>query len=221
MVGQLGQGGDRAEADSHGHGAQLVEAITLLAHLDQVLLAGQSIPVADDAQDGQRRASTKVDGRVVARLGQDDVGQIDDGFDGAELRTDAPPSGIAPTIPGMATLVPSPTRVEAAGNLPKLIEEYVGRVTTGHKGVSVARMRSPGGWVEPGQAPEFDEVTVVLSGHLRVTSADGDLDVGAGQAVIVNAGEWVRYSTPDPQGAEYIAVCLPAFSPHLVHRDDD
>ena len=121
----------------------------------------------------------------------------------------------------MPTLVPSPTLVEAAGNKPKLIEEYVGRVTTGHEGVSVARMHSPGGWVEPGQAPEFDEVTVVLAGRLRVTSADGELDVAAGQAVIVNAGEWVRYSTPDPDGAEYVAVCLPAFSPDLAHRDAD
>lgn len=121
----------------------------------------------------------------------------------------------------MPTLIAAPTSVAAAGNKPKRIEEYVGRVSTGHQAVSVARMRSPGGWVEPGQTPEFDEVTVVLAGRLRVTSAGGDsLDVSAGQAVVVPAGEWVRYSTPDPGGAEYVAVCLPAFSPELVHRDD-
>ena len=111
-------------------------------------------------------------------------------------------------------------RVEAAGNKPKLIDEYVGRLASGHQGVSVAHMRSPGGWVEPGQSPEFDEFTLVLAGRLRVTSAEGDLDVTAGQAVVVPANEWVRYSTPDPEGAEYVAVCLPAFSPDLVHRDE-
>ena len=121
----------------------------------------------------------------------------------------------------MPTLISSPTRVEAAGNKPKLIDEYVGRVNTGSREVSVAHMRSPGGWVEPGQTPEFDEFTVVLAGRLTVTSAGGtELDVVAGQAVVVPAGEWVRYSTPDPEGAEYIAVCLPAFAPDLVHRDD-
>jgi len=119
----------------------------------------------------------------------------------------------------MPTLVPAPVRVEAAGNKPKLIDEYVGRLASGHQGVSVAHMRSPGGWVEPGQTPEFDEFTLVLSGRLRVTSASGDLDVVAGQAVVVAAGEWVRYSTPDPEGAEYVAVCLPAFAPALAHRD--
>lgn len=119
----------------------------------------------------------------------------------------------------MPTLIPAPARVEAAGNKPKLIDEYVGRVNTGHQGVSVAHMRSPGGWVEPGQTPEFDEFTVVLSGRLRVTSAAGDLDVVAGQAVVVPAGEWVQYATPDPEGAEYVAVCTPAFAPELVHRD--
>jgi mannose-6-phosphate isomerase-like protein (cupin superfamily) len=118
------------------------------------------------------------------------------------------------------TLILAPTRVEAAGNKPKLIDEYVGRLNTGHAAVSVAHMRSPGGWFEPGQTPEFDEFTVVLAGRLRVTSASGDLDVVAGQAVSVAAGEWVQYSTPDPQGAEYVAVCLPAFAPDLVHRDD-
>jgi len=120
----------------------------------------------------------------------------------------------------MPRLVPAPERVEAAGNKPKLIDEYVGRLASGHQAVSVAHMRSPGGWVEPGQTPEFDEFTVVLAGRLRVTSVSGDLDVVAGQAVIVTAGEWVRYSTPDPEGAEYVAVCLPAFAPGLAHRDD-
>ena len=120
----------------------------------------------------------------------------------------------------MPTLVESPTRVEAAGNKPKLIDEYVGMVNTGTTAVSVAHMRSPGGWQEPGQRPEFDEFTVVLSGRLRVEHEDGELFVAAGQAVVAAAGEWVRYSTPDPEGAEYIAVCLPAFSPQAVHRDD-
>ena len=120
----------------------------------------------------------------------------------------------------MVTHVPAPTRVEAAGNKPKRIDEYVGRLNTGHTAVSIAHMRSPGGWVEPGQTPEFDEFTVVLAGRLRVTGAAGDLDVAAGQAVVVPAGEWVRYSTPDPEGAEYVAVCLPAFSPDMVHRDE-
>ena len=120
----------------------------------------------------------------------------------------------------MPTLIPAPVRVEAAGNRPKLIDEYVGRLASGHSAVSVAHMRSPGGWVEPGQTPEFDEFTVVLAGTLRVTSAFGDLDVVAGQAVMVPAGEWVRYATPGDEGAEYIAVCLPAFAPGLVHRDE-
>jgi mannose-6-phosphate isomerase-like protein (cupin superfamily) len=117
------------------------------------------------------------------------------------------------------TLIPAPVRVEAAGNKPKLIDEYVGRLASGHQALSVAHMRSPGGWVEPGQTPEFDEFTVVLSGRLRLTSAQSELDVVAGQAVLVPAGEWVRYSTPDPAGAEYVAVCLPAFAPELAHRD--
>lgn len=120
----------------------------------------------------------------------------------------------------MPRLIPAPTRVEAAGNKPKLIDEYVGRVTTATPGVSIAHMRSPGGWVEPGQTPEFDEYTVVLKGVLRVESKTGALDVRAGQAVHVPAGEWVRYSTPTDEGAEYIAVCLPAFSPGTVHRDE-
>ena len=121
----------------------------------------------------------------------------------------------------MPTLIPSPARVEAAGNKPKVIDEYVGRRASGHAAVSVAHMRSPGGWVEPGQTPEFDEFTVVLAGRLRVSSESGELDVAAGQAVVVPAGEWVRYSTPDAEGAEYVAVCLPAFTLDLAHRDQE
>jgi len=116
-------------------------------------------------------------------------------------------------------LIAAPTRVEAAGNKPKLIDEYVGRVNSGTSAASVAHMRSPGGWKEPGQTPEFDEFTVVLRGVLRVDYRDGSMDVRAGQAVIVHRGEWIRYSTPDAEGAEYIAVCLPAFTPDTVHRD--
>jgi mannose-6-phosphate isomerase-like protein (cupin superfamily) len=119
----------------------------------------------------------------------------------------------------MPTLIPGPTRVEAAGNKPKLIDEYVGRVNTGAADVSIAHMRSPSGWVEPGQAPTFDEYTLVLRGSLRVESLDGVLDVDAGQAVLVRAGEWVRYATPGPEGAEYVAVCLPAFSLEGARRD--
>jgi mannose-6-phosphate isomerase-like protein (cupin superfamily) len=119
----------------------------------------------------------------------------------------------------MPTLIESPTRVQAAGNKPKVIAEYVGRVSSGTSGASVARMTSPAGWVEPGQTPEFDEYTVVLAGTLRVEGRDRTLDVRAGQAVIVGAGEWVRYSSPFDGGAEYIAVCVPAFSPDTVHRD--
>ncbi|MFO0910479.1 MAG: cupin [Isosphaeraceae bacterium] len=119
----------------------------------------------------------------------------------------------------MPILIAAPSRVEAAGNKPKLIDEYIGRVNSGDTAVSIAHMRSPGGWVEPGQTPEFDEYTVVLRGALRIESREGTLDVRAGQAVIVRGGEWVRYSTPDPEGAEYIAVCLPAFSMETVHRD--
>lgn len=121
----------------------------------------------------------------------------------------------------MPRLIGSPAVVEAAGNKPKRIEEFVGRVNSGHDGVSVARMKSPGGWREPGQRPEFEELTVVLSGMLRVEHEGGSLDVGAGQAVVAAPGEWVRYSTPLAEGAEYIAVCLPAFSPDTVHRDAD
>ncbi len=115
--------------------------------------------------------------------------------------------------------ITAPAIVEAAGNKPKRIEEFVGRVNSGTAAVSIARMTSPSGWVEPGQTPEFDEYTVVLRGSLRVTTRDGSLDVAAGHAVIVSAGEWVQYSTPGEDGAEYVAVCLPAFSPGTVHRD--
>lgn len=120
---------------------------------------------------------------------------------------------------GMPTLISTPTRIAAAGTKPKVIEEYIGRVNSGEARLSIAQMRSPSGWVEPGQRPEFDEFTVVLKGVLRVTHQDGSLDVHAGQGVVARAGEWVQYSTPDPDGAEYIAVCLPAFSPQSVHRD--
>jgi mannose-6-phosphate isomerase-like protein (cupin superfamily) len=119
----------------------------------------------------------------------------------------------------MATRIEKPTVIAAAGNKPKIIEEYVGRVNSQTESVSVARMKSPSGWVEPGQTPEFDEYTVVLNGMLRVTTRDGVLDVRAGQAVITRGGEWVQYSTPEDGGAEYVAVCLPAFSPATVHRD--
>lgn len=112
-----------------------------------------------------------------------------------------------------------PTVVEAAGNLPKRIEEFAGRVNSGHTGVSVARMVSPPGWQEPGQRPEFEEITVVLRGALRIEHENGVLLVRAGEAVVTKPGEWVRYSTPEPEGAEYVAVCLPAFSPATVRRD--
>ena len=120
----------------------------------------------------------------------------------------------------MPTLIAKPTVIEAAGNLPKRIEEYAGRVNSGHAGVSVARMVSPAGWQEPGQRPEFEEITVVLRGCLRVEHESGELRVRAGQAVIAHAGEWVRYSSPDADGAEYVAICVPAFSPATVHRDE-
>jgi mannose-6-phosphate isomerase-like protein (cupin superfamily) len=119
----------------------------------------------------------------------------------------------------MPRLIESPTVIQAAGNKPKRIEEYAGRVNSGHAAVSVARMVSPEGWQEPGQRPEFEEVTVVLKGMVRVEHEGGSLDVRAGQAVVSAPGEWVRYSTPEPGGAEYVAVCLPAFSPDTVHRD--
>jgi mannose-6-phosphate isomerase-like protein (cupin superfamily) len=119
----------------------------------------------------------------------------------------------------MPILISKPSIVRAAGNKPKIIEEYIGRVNSKTDPVSVARMQSPSGWIEPGQTPDFDEYTVVLRGTLRVTTRDSSMDVRAGQAVITQKGEWVQYSTPGPEGAEYIAVCLPAFSPATVHRD--
>jgi mannose-6-phosphate isomerase-like protein (cupin superfamily) len=119
----------------------------------------------------------------------------------------------------MPRLIERPTVIEAAGNKPKQIQEFAGRVNSGHASVSVARMVSPGGWEEPGQRPEFEEVTVVLKGMVRVEYDGGALNVRAGQAVVTSPGEWVRYSSPEADGAEYIAVCLPAFSPATVHRD--
>lgn len=116
-------------------------------------------------------------------------------------------------------LITKPARVAAAGTKPKLIDEYIGRVNSETEAVSVAHMRSPGGWLEPGQTPDFDEYTVVLKGMLRVEYREGSLDVHAGQAVITPKGAWVRYSTPEPEGAEYIAVCAPAFTMNSVHRD--
>jgi mannose-6-phosphate isomerase-like protein (cupin superfamily) len=120
----------------------------------------------------------------------------------------------------MPELINGPTVVEAAGRPPKTIREYVGAVNTGERRLSVAHMTSPRGWSEPGQRPEFDEFTVVLRGALVVEHDAGRFEVTAGQAVQTNAGEWVRYSTPGPEGADYIAICLPAFSPETVHRDD-
>jgi mannose-6-phosphate isomerase-like protein (cupin superfamily) len=119
----------------------------------------------------------------------------------------------------MPTLIEGPSIIQAAGSKPKRIEEYAGRVNSGHSGVSVARMASPEGWQEPGQQPEFEEITVVLKGMLRVEYKNGSFDVRAGQAIITHSGEWVRYSTPEADGAEYVAICLPAFSIETVHRD--
>jgi len=119
----------------------------------------------------------------------------------------------------MPRLIAAPTRVAAAGNKPKLIDEFVGVVNSGHADVSVARMQSPGGWQEPGQRPAFEEITVVLRGRLHVEHESGALDVRAGQAVVTAPGEWIRYSAPDPEGAEYVAICRPAFTPDTVHRD--
>lgn len=119
----------------------------------------------------------------------------------------------------MAKLIERPTRIEAAGNKPKLIDEFIGRVNSGTPEVSIARMQSPSGWAEPGQTPQFDEYTIVLRGMLRVETNDGVIDVDAGQTVMTRRGEWIRYSTPGPEGAEYIAVCVPAFSPRTVRRD--
>ena len=121
----------------------------------------------------------------------------------------------------MPRLIEAPSLVEAAGTPPKRIEEFVGRVRTGHAGTSVARMVSPSGWREPGQRPEFEEITVVLRGALLVEHSAGQLEVRAGQAVVTEPGEWIRYSTPGPEGAEYVAICLPAFRLETVHRDED
>jgi quercetin dioxygenase-like cupin family protein len=119
----------------------------------------------------------------------------------------------------MPRLIERPTLIQAAGNQPKTIEEYAGRVNSGHESASVARMVSPQGWREPGQRPEFEEITLVLRGLLRVEFEGGAFDVLQGQAVVASPGEWVRYSSPEPGGAEYVAVCMPAFSPATVHRD--
>jgi mannose-6-phosphate isomerase-like protein (cupin superfamily) len=113
-----------------------------------------------------------------------------------------------------------PTIIPAAGNMPKIIEEYVGRVNTGTTAISIARMMSPAGWMEPGQTPEFDEYTIVLKGVLHIDTSDASMDIHAGEGVLIKAGEWVRYGSPRADGAEYIAVCLPAFSPVTVHRDE-
>jgi mannose-6-phosphate isomerase-like protein (cupin superfamily) len=121
---------------------------------------------------------------------------------------------------GMPRLIHAPTVIAAAGTKPKKIEEFAGRVNSSHAQVSVAKMTSPSGWQEPGQRPEFEEITVVLRGTVRVEYEGGSLEVHAGQAVVTAPGEWVRYSTPGPDGAEYVAVCLPAFSPTTVHRDE-
>jgi mannose-6-phosphate isomerase-like protein (cupin superfamily) len=119
----------------------------------------------------------------------------------------------------MPTLIKSPTIIEAAGNKPKIIEEIIGRINSQSEQISIAKMKSPGGWEEPGQTPEFDEYTIVLKGLLRVDTKTSSIDVKAGQAIITHKGEWIKYSTPNPEGAEYIAICLPAFSPGTVHRD--
>ena len=119
----------------------------------------------------------------------------------------------------MPQLIAHPTQIQAAGTPPKLIEEFVGRVNSATEAVSIARMRSPAGWSEPGQTPEFDEYTLVLRGMLRVETKTAVHEVRAGEAIITSRGEWIRYSSPGPDGAEYIAVCLPAFSPATVHRD--
>ncbi len=121
----------------------------------------------------------------------------------------------------MPRFIDHPTIIEAAGNKPKQIEEFAGRVNSDHEAVSIARMRSPAGWEEPGQRPEFEEISIVVEGMLRVEYEGGVIEVRAGQAIVAKPGEWIRYSTPEPGGAEYIAVCLPAFSPETVHRDRD
>lgn len=121
----------------------------------------------------------------------------------------------------MPTLIESPARIEAAGNKPKIIEEYVGQASTRNEGLSIAYMRSPEGWAESGQTPEFEEVSLVVKGMLRVEYSGGALEVRPGQAVVAHPNEWVRYSTPEPGGAEYVAICVPAFTPYTVHRDDE
>ena len=120
----------------------------------------------------------------------------------------------------MPMIINKPSIIEAAGNKPKIIEEYIGRVNSKTSSVSIAKMTSPEGWTEPGQKPEFDEYTIVLKGKINVKVDDKNYEVEAGQAIITHAGEWVQYSTPEPGGAEYVAVCLPAFSPDIVHRDE-
>lgn len=120
----------------------------------------------------------------------------------------------------MPTHIKGPTRIAAEGNKPKIIEEFIGRVNSKTDGVSIARMQSPQGWVEPGQRPEFDEYTIVLAGMLRVEHEEGTIDVRAGEAIIAHAGEWVRYGSPEADGAQYVAICLPAFSPDAVKRDE-
>jgi len=121
----------------------------------------------------------------------------------------------------MLTIIRSPSIIKPVGNKPKVIEEFIGRVNSKTEVVSIAKMKSPAGWVEPGQTPEFDEYTIVLKGTLRVESTDETIDVNEGEAIIAHKGEWVKYSSPLPEGAEYIAVCLPAFSPEIVNRDKD
>ena len=120
----------------------------------------------------------------------------------------------------MARYIKSPSKIEAAGNKTKIIEEFIGRVNSGTSEISIARMQSPGGWIEPGQIPEFDEYTVVIKGLLKVDTNEESFEVREGEAIIVSSGEWVRYSSPDKLGAEYIAICLPAFSPDTVNRDE-
>ena len=120
----------------------------------------------------------------------------------------------------MPKIIKAPSIIKAAGNKPKIIEEYVGRVNTQNDDISIARMKSPEGWVEPGQTPEFEEFTIVIRGTLNVKTKEGDISLKEGQAVLIKGGEWVQYSSPEPGGAEYISVCLPAFSPITVHRDD-
>jgi quercetin dioxygenase-like cupin family protein len=121
----------------------------------------------------------------------------------------------------MPTLIKNPSIIEAVGNKPKIIKEFIGRVNSGTEQISIAKMTSPPGWIEPGQKPEFDEYTFVLKGLLRVETKDTVVDVSEGQAIIIEKNEWIRYSTPTEEGAEYIAVCLPAFSPETVHRDEN